>query len=432
MLSPELQLSQSQQEALEIFTQSESNVFLSGAAGSGKSFLISKYLRDKDTRKDFPVLASTGAAAVLVGGRTFHSFFGLGLMQGQAHEIIERSVSNRHVRYRLRKAKAIVIDEISMIPGPVLDIAEVICRRLLDENRSWGGLRIISIGDFAQLPPIARGQKFPPWAFLSSSWERACFHPIILDENMRSKADTFSHFLLQMREGTISDEVEEILNERYGPPFDFQGTQLFSKRMEAEDFNARKLAGLSENLVSIPTKYSGHENYIEALKKNAPISECLHIKIGSKVMIRINDPLLRYVNGSTGIVLAIKEDEITVGLGEQQRPFEFEKVAFSYLDGNGDVKATAQNFPLQLAWASTIHKAQGMTLDEVAVSLQGLWEPGQAYVAASRVRSLENLWIRDWSKKSIFCDPLVQRFYQEGCSYSFRESLGMDDTGMDF
>ncbi|MEZ4704123.1 MAG: DEAD/DEAH box helicase [Bdellovibrionota bacterium] len=424
------ELSPSQKEAFSVLSGTKENVFLTGGAGSGKSFLISQFLRDKDTRFEFPVLASTGAAAVLVGGRTFHSFFGLGLMQGHPSEIIDKSAKNRHVRYRLRKAKTLVIDEISMIPGPVLDIAEKICKQILDDSTPWGGLRIVSVGDFAQLPPVARGQKIPPWAFLSSSWDRGKFMPILLEENLRSDDENLSFVLHHIRNGQMDDQIKEILDSRYGPPYSFSGTQLFSKRMEAAQFNDMELSKIAGEVYTIPTRYAGQEQYIEALRRNAPISEHLALKIGAKVMIRINDPLLRYVNGSTGTVLDVKEDEVTVAI--RNRPFTFEKMAFSYLDGQGEPKATATNFPLQLAWATTIHKSQGMTMDEMAVSLEGLWEPGQAYVAMSRVRSLDQLWIRRWSEKSIFCDSLVKTFYEEGCPFDFRETLGIEDHVDDF
>ena len=148
------------------------NVFVTGAAGSGKSFLIERFLRAVAASDEaLPVLASTGAAAILVGGRTFHSFFGLGILQGGHQATVDRALKNKRLARRLKKARGVMIDEISMLSGQTLRAAEEIARRALDPERPWGGLRMIAIGDFAQLPPVSN-QGVRDWAFLDPTLDR--------------------------------------------------------------------------------------------------------------------------------------------------------------------------------------------------------------------------------------------------------------------
>src|SRR5262245_52435234 len=175
-------LNADQEQALEAL-QGTGNVFLTGAAGSGKSFLLRHYLRDRDPEL-FPVLATTGAAAILVGGRTFHSFFGLGIMEGGERATVERALRNRRLVRRLKKTEAVVIDEISMLAGTTLRAAEQIAREARGNTRPWGGLRVVAVGDFCQLPPVNAWGSGKEWAFLDPTWTKSEFEPAILREIM--------------------------------------------------------------------------------------------------------------------------------------------------------------------------------------------------------------------------------------------------------
>jgi len=157
-------LNAEQTEALEIL-KSQGNIFLTGAAGTGKSFLLKQFLREA-TDEEIPILASTGAAAILVGGRTFHSFFGLGIFEGGISATIERAVENKRLVKRINETDTFVIDEVSMLSGPTLRAAETIARRVRKNSRPWGGMRVIAVGDFAQLPPVNPFSQTKEWAFL--------------------------------------------------------------------------------------------------------------------------------------------------------------------------------------------------------------------------------------------------------------------------
>jgi ATP-dependent exoDNAse (exonuclease V) alpha subunit len=412
-------LTRCQKNAVPIL-ESDRNVFLTGHAGTGKSFLISHYLEAWPDRKEVPVLASTGVSAVLIGGRTFHSFFGLGTMQGELREVVDRALSKKNVRSRLRRAHTVVVDEVSMLSGDALAAAEAVACAARKNEEPWGGLRLIVVGDFAQLPPVNRmGAR--QWAFASPVWELSAFEPVILKTVVRSEDEEYIAFLEDVRRGEASKRVVKFLDDRTVVPDDFEGTRLFPLRDPTELFNRERLADLPGREWRFPTLYGGSDAEVENLKRTAPVPEVLHLKEGARVMIRVNDPALRYVNGSVGRVGAVSEENVSVRLGRQT--IDLEPVVFSVLDGDGNVKATARNFPLTLAWASTIHKSQGASLDAVLLDLHGLWEPGQAYVALSRVRSGANLFVSRWSKRSIHSDPLVRKFYDEGCPADFASRI---------
>lgn len=417
-------LTPSQKFALDVLQNETSNAFLTGYAGTGKSFLISHYLSGKDQRAEYPVLGSTGVAALLVGGRTFHSYFGLGFAQGSIEETVRNACANKRIGARLRKAKTIIIDEISMISGHLLMAAELVARHFLDSSQNWGGLRVIVVGDFAQLPPVERGSQ-KPWAFLSPTWAQSKFEPLVLTENVRAEEETFIQILNKVRHGIVDEDVENFLNEKKQSSPTSSTTRLFPLRDQVFQYNIDKLDGMSGDVIKIPTTYWGQEPYVTSVKKSAPVDDVLYLKKGAPVMIRINDPLLRYVNGTVGTVHECTDDVLQVKV--KNRIYEFEKTSFGWMDGQGEVKAKATNFPVQLSWATTIHKSQGMTLDSAWIDLTRFWEAGQAYVALSRIRNSQNLVIQDWNPKAIKTDPYVKRFYESGCPYSFADLILEDN-----
>lgn len=409
--SPVMTMTPCQATALESLQSSRlPNVFVTGGAGVGKSFLIRHFQKGLDL-KEFPILASTGAAAVLVGGRTFHSFFGLGILEGGPEATIERATRNRQVVKRLRQVKGMVIDEISMLAGPVLRVAEIICRRVRDNDQPWGGLRIVAVGDFAQLPPVERDPaKGGGWAFLDPVWEWSMFERQMLQTQVRCQDPEYMNVLSKIREGVVDGQVAKYLNERTGPiETEFEGTRLFPRRDQTEKFNEMRLEDLPGEEKQIVTIKSGNVRGVESLLKQSPIPEVLRLKEGALVMIRQNDPMGRWVNGSTGHVRRIQPTRLSIELLNGRR-VELDKATFSMMDGEGEVIAALVNFPVNLAWASTIHKAQGSTLDRMAVDLSRLWEPGQAYVALSRLTSGSDLRIARWDASSIRVDPQVIEF----------------------
>jgi ATP-dependent DNA helicase PIF1 len=427
----EVTLNSGQTRALELLQTGE-NVFLTGVAGSGKSFLIGRFLNhldegqalqkeSKSKSRRFPILASTGAAAILVGGRTFHSFFGLGILEGGVQATVERASKNDRLCKRLKETDGVIIDEISMISGTTLKAAEAICRKARGSSVPWGGLRVIAVGDFAQLPPVNPhwnpGSGLTPralrdWAFLDEAWVAADFIPAVLPETMRTSEPELLHALNAVRAGKLDQETAKFLNSRQlAPPKDFDGTRLFGRRVDTERFNLEKLESISEKLHTLETEYTGKDKAVEDFKKNAPIPPTLQLKVGALVMIRQNDPEGRWVNGSVGHLRKVASDRLQIELSSG-RDIDLERATFQMLDAEGLPVASATNFPVNLAYAMTVHKAQGATLDQMQVDLRGLWEPGQAYVALSRARKAGGLFVEGWNARSIIVDPVVTEFHR--------------------
>ncbi len=389
------------------------NVFVTGAAGTGKSFLINTFMA-AGNREKYPIVASTGAAAILVGGRTFHSFFGLGIMEGGIDGTIHRAVRNKKLVDRLRKADGIVIDEVSMLPGITLRVAEAIARRVRDDTSPWGGMKVIAVGDFAQLPPVGMNEYGgKDWGFMDECWDRSHFANALLQTTVRTTEPEFLQVLQSVREGRVTPQVVDFLESHRAESNDaFEGTRLFAHRATAETHNREKLERIKGPMIDMETMYDGDRQACQQLRKNAPIPERLFIKVGALVMLRRNDhsPAQRWVNGSLGHVIAANSEVIDIELLDG-REIQISKQSFSALDGNGKEVATAWNFPINLAWATTIHKAQGATVDNLMVDLSRLWEPGQAYVALSRVRSSNGLRIENWKPSGIIAEPSVSQFY---------------------
>jgi ATP-dependent DNA helicase PIF1 len=398
-----------QSRAMDLLMGS-SNVFITGVAGTGKTFLIQEFMRSADPKK-FPVLSSTGAAALLIGGRTFHSFFGLGILEGGPERTIERTAKNKKTLNRIKRADGVLIDEISMISGEAFQTAEAIARLARENDRPWGGLRIIAVGDFAQLPPVSRNPGMRDWAFNSPAWHACEFETGFLRTIVRTADQELTEILDYVRRGELSREVSSFLNGKVVDPSpDFEGTRLFPRRFSVEKFNLDKLSELPSKAVRSPTEYAGEKRYLDQLKRSAPIPEELVLKEGALIMIRQNDPIGRWANGTLGHVRGFGKEELTIEL-MSGREIRLEKAVFSLLDAEGKSVASAENYPVNLAYATTIHKSQGMTLDRVLIDLTRLWEPGQAYVALSRVRSGDGLFLTGWTPDSIRADDQVAAFY---------------------
>jgi ATP-dependent DNA helicase PIF1 len=406
-----MQFSPDQNQALGLMS-GKGNIFLTGKAGTGKSTVLRAYLQAAPLQQEIAVLASTGAAAVLVGGRTFHSFFGLGILEGGQAKTVERALRNPRLRKRLQETDIVVIDEISMLSGETLATAEEIARLARNNSEPWGNLRVIAIGDFAQLPPVTKHRMTPDWAFLHEVWARSAFFPIALQTVHRCASAPWNQILNRIREGICDSSVKNALNDRkLDVPQGTDVTRLFGLRQEAESYNRLRLEDLPDEPVAYSTEYVGDPAALEQIKRNCPIPELLVLKTDALVMIRRNETNGQYVNGSLGYVRGLRENFVRVELLENGQIVELEPVKFEQLNADGEVVAAAKNFPLNLAYGTTIHKSQGATLDGVRLRLAGLWESGQAYVALSRVRSPDRLYLDGWDPRAIRADREVLDFH---------------------
>ena len=271
---------------------------------------------------------------------------------------------------------------------------------------------MITVGDFAQLPPVTRQGQKRDWCFMNSVWARSGFVKVELSHNQRVQDDEFLDILSDVRWGKVTPRVRAFLDSRmreHDP--DEKSTRLFPLRDQAAGFNQTELAEISKPEVRIPSIYLGSEKHIEVLKKSAPLPGEVVLKEGCHVMFLQNDPQKRWVNGTRGTVLDVQADKVIVEKSHG-RQVTVEKTSFALQDADGNVVASMINFPLTLAYATTIHKSQGATLDKLWVDLTRLWEPGHAYVALSRLTSGEGLKLLGWSERSFMVDLKVKDFYR--------------------
>ncbi|MBI5386778.1 MAG: AAA family ATPase [Verrucomicrobia bacterium] len=403
------------------------NCFLTGMAGTGKSTLLKRYIVESLKRVD--ITAPTGVAALNVGGMTIHRFCGmlLGPAPGQTNEVyfdLLRRDPRRSILAgfnRVRRCEVLVIDEISMLPGRQLDFVEFLFRRLRDNVNPFGGCQVIATGDFLQLPPVRTNEATPyDWAFLSPAWERAGFKTVELDIVRRQDEPEFVRALGNFRRGRVWGEDARLLQGRVKnfPPSNLP--RLFTHNVQVEKWNVFQLGELPGEESVLAAEQSGPEQQRAFLTKNLLTPATLRMKPGALVMFTVNknelgrrEPL--FVNGQIGTVIECRvrnaecgRVRVKVQTGEV---IAVEPFTWRY-DAHDDGAASFKQFPLRLAWAMTIHKAQGLTLDAAYLDIRAAREPGQAYVAVSRVRTLAGLHFKDWFK-GLRVSPEAIRFYEE-------------------
>lgn len=397
------------------------NVFLTGMAGTGKSTLLRQFIGEASQKVD--LTATTGIAALNLGGMTIHRYCGmlLGPMNGQTDE--DYLAALRQSRYpsvkagfaRVRAAECVVIDEVSMMPGRQLDFVDYLFRRLRECDEPFGGVQIIASGDFLQLPPVRIGEGAYDWSFTSRAWEAAGFDSVLLRTVRRQDETRFVELLANFRRGSCRGEDASILQGRIPRHPRANLTRLLTHNLQVDKWNNFQLGELAGEAVMLRAVEDGPEHQLEFLKKNLLTPAVLTLKRGCRVMFTINKATMgqrepMFVNGQTGKVVEANAAEVVVERDGDGRHIGMG--TFTWRFGKNDGDATFTQFPLRLAYAMTIHKSQGLTLDEALIDIGAAREPGQAYVAVSRVRRLNGLNFRGWFKGIVFSPQAVN--YYEG------------------
>jgi len=372
------------------------NIFLSGGAGVGKSYLTSKVIETLQTKdKNVIPLGSTGISAVNIGGYTLHSFFIFGI----ASNLEELKSYDKKSRGRIRELKKllentdlIIIDEISMVSASLMDMIDY---RLTSLNYKG---KLMVVGDFFQLPPVIRKRredrlfKEDVYAFESSAWDRLKFKPIILEEVKRTNNLEFVKILTKVREGICDLEVKEYLNSLKSNelPKEIEPTYLFGRNAEADSMNRHKLNLLNgeEALFfrDVTMHKKVHEKRFESWAKSLPILETLHVKVGAPVIFTINQ-WGKFVNGQRGVIVDFGDDYIIIrskGRDITLYPHDFDMLELNSETLEPEIVVTVSQYPIKLAYAITIHKSQGMSLEALVCNLDFLFAPSQLYVAISR------------------------------------------------
>jgi len=411
-------LTEAQKNGWFILQKKNTNCFLTGHAGTGKTHLLKQWLSKHSYKRGVKVMASTGMAAVAIGGRTFHSFFGLGIGKGKDEEIVDHTCKNGRKVQLIKETDCIIVDEISMLSGRLINIANIICQHIRGNPSPWGGIKVITCGDFGQLPPISDdGSPTIDWAFKSETWKSSDMKTIFLDDPVRTEDVEFLNILDKVRVGHVDLSVAKFLKNHILDPSEidsFEGTRIYSTRAKVDEFNRRKLDELPSEEVTFQTSYTGNEQYFETLKNSLPIPDLLVLKKDALVMLRVNDMDGKFINGTLARVIICHKFQHYLELENilTHERFIVYKHTFEWQNDTGKVVAEARNFPVTLAWACTIHKSQGASISRLLVDMGYLWEYGQAYVALSRSSDPTNLKIINPNVDGIKACPEVIEFYE--------------------
>jgi ATP-dependent DNA helicase PIF1 len=401
-----------QQEALDILKMGM-NVFLTGAAGSGKTYLLNKYIQYlKDHCVNVAMTASTGIAATHLQGTTLHAWSGIGVKSNITDKDLEKLAEDKRIKRNYKKTKVLIIDEISMLHKHQLDMVDVIARYLNKTEQAFGGLQVVLCGDFFQLPPVSNDSLTDekPFAFDGAVWSRANFHVCYLEEQHRQIDDPLCTVLNDIRNGVAGEHTKVPLRTRYKkePHGSTKATKLYSRNMNVDTINACELAALPGKEHTFNMIAEGFSALTENLKKSCLAPEQLKLKIGAEVMFVKNDVKGAYVNGTRCVVIDFEKspDAWPIVKTYRHHTMVVYPEEWKYED-HGFVRATIKQVPLRLAWAITIHKSQGMTLDAAEIDLGDAFEPGMGYVALSRVRSLNGLKLMNLNEMALKVNPHV-------------------------
>lgn len=393
-----------QKDVLEILKTGQ-NVFLTGPAGSGKTYLLNKYIDYlKDNKIVVAITASTGISATHLNGRTIHSWCGMRIEQKMNDKQIASLRDNENIFYRVLSARVLIIDEISMLNAGRLDLVNNICQALRQDLRPFGGLQVILCGDFFQLPPVTT-KKTEDGRFVveSESWNNMNLGICYLEEQYRQADQKFLRVLNSIRDNTVDENIVAILEERLNQPIDspIKPTKLRTHKRNVEAENIFELNSLPGEERVYQMSSSGVPHLVKGLKENCLAPEILKLKIDAVVMFVKNNFSKGYANGTLGKVIGFDEEsgfpivEIVSGRQIIASPESWA------IEEGYRVLALVSQIPLRLAWAITVHKSQGMSLDCAEIDLSSTFEFGMGYVALSRVRALKGIKLLGLNDKAL-------------------------------
>ena len=450
-----------QSSALDILKTGQ-NVFLTGSAGSGKTYTLNQYIEYLRARRvPVAVTASTGIAATHMNGTTIHSWSGIGIKDELSERDLTTLARKQFLADRLKDTAVLIIDEISMLHAKQLNAVNEVLKHVRKSPLAFGGIQVVVAGDFFQLPPIgSRGESNrEKFAFMSQAWLDAGFHICYLSEQHRQvSAETnggieLDDILNQIRRQEVSFESIAALENTFNQDIDIKRTRLYTHNLNVNKINDKELIDLKGETMRFDATLNGDPKLVETLKKTVRTQDELTLKVGAKVMFIKNNTELGVSNGTMGELIgfaAVKVEEEskkrdalieeTEEGGEdsksssktktQEKPKDKKKAAITKKmpvvrlnsgrevvaepeewiieDEHGEVLASYEQVPLCLAWAITIHKSQGMTLDAAEIDLSRTFELGQGYVALSRLKSLMGLKLLGMNEMSLQLDPLAR------------------------
>ncbi len=409
---------------IDDFIRNGDNVFVTGFAGTGKSYILNK-LKEK-YKKKLTITSTTGIAAVNVKGQTLHSWAGVGLCRNPINVTVDK-IRQRPTQFRqIVGCKILAIDEISMLNVETFQYVNEVLKQVRENDKPFGGIQVLFIGDFFQLPPVEQGESFERrYCFETELWDELELKNVVLKRNFRQNEEDFIKALSDMRINRLTEEDIDLLETRCVDEDDGEILHIFSTNEEANRYNAVKFNAINEPVINFVAKdgvyrgknlvYKGfmprEEMILDIFNKNCRADREIFLKKGCRVMLLINMDFDRgLINGSCGVIQGFNDETINItfdnGVNTNIPMHEFE---YYY---NDKVVALRQQYPLKLAYGITIHKSQGMTLDKLVVDCKRVFECGQVYVAMSRVKTLGGLYLRHFEPTQVLADNKVARFYR--------------------
>lgn len=409
------------------FVNNGDNVFITGHAGTGKSFLLNKL---KQKYKELVLTSTTGIAAVNVKGQTLHSFAGVGICNKPISSTIDNILKKTNLRRQITKCSKLAVDEISMLDIKTFEYIDEVLRQIRACNKPFGGIQVIFIGDFYQLPPVVNinnDVNLPKYCFESELWKDFDFKTIILTKNYRQNEESLIKALGNMRVNSLTQSDIELFRSREcADDVDLSDIlHIFATNSEADRYNNMKFQSIESKVyqlnatdgiykngeICLNPENEREENMFRRINTVCNADKVIYLKNGVRVMLLTNlDFDKGLINGSCGVVEAIEDDCVKVrfdnGISEriEQHDFEFYN--------NETPVAVRKQYPLRLAYAITIHKSQGMSLDKLVVDCARIFEKGQVYVALSRIKTLNGLYLRNFNPLKVMVDEKVCEFYK--------------------
>ena len=405
--------------ALNLLNKGE-NLFLTGPGGVGKTAVLKAFA--SQTIKKLAITSTTGTSALLLNGTTVHSFLGIGLGKEKVSILVDRIIKSAYLKNRWCQLECLIIDEISMMHPDLFDKIEQLARTIRKSDVPFGGIQLVLSGDFLQLPCIGTMN----FCFEAKSWNKCVTNVVCLDEIIRQGDKKFQKCLNAVRMGEITREVRDILESRVGAKlhntYGIRPTKLYAKNINVDKENDLELDKLAEQgkdflvyemNMEVQAGIRTRKNYLlRKFYKYCPVSERVELCVGAQVMLMKNiDMSCGLANGSRGVVMGFNDSSMPIirFLNGEQRAIGME--IWDMKEKNKRV-IRAYQIPLRVAYAISIHKSQGCSLDYAEVDLSNIFEYGQAYVALSRVKSLNGLSIKAIDYKCIQADPIAVSYYQ--------------------
>lgn len=382
---------------------------MTGAAGSGKTYVLNdfiNYLRDHGI--SVGVTASTGIAATHIGGVTIHSWSGIGVKDILSDDDIAYIVQKKYLQKRFDKTRVLVIDEVSMLNPRMFDNVDRVCRAAKKNQAPFGGMQVVLSGDFFQLPPITRDDSSVQFVNASRVWKEMDIRVCYLDEQFRHEDNALEAILNEMRGGFVSQKTRDVLTSQCEKNFasGITPTRLYAHNIDVDTLNEKELAKLPGKTQEFEMQTKGKDVLVESLKKSILAPEFLKLKKDAVVMFVKNNFDAGYVNGTLGVVDGFDSDGAPIVRIVSGKKIVVSPVQWA-VEEDGKILARAEQLPLRLAWAITIHKSQGMSMDAAEIDLSKAFVPGQGYVALSRLRTLAGLVLSGINEMAFAVHPEV-------------------------